>query len=99
MRLSISFIAGNFKGEKTMNTLQELEEKLFACWNVVDDIDFFYHREEEMNDDEKLNYLLGLMTKYKYRFSDMFDTYEELVKEYYRLKRLSGESPLGPKVF
>lgn len=69
-----------------MNTIQKLEEKLFSCWNVVDDIEFFYNKQEEMTDDEQMNYLLGLMTKYKYLFSDMFDQYEDVTGEYYRMK-------------
>lgn len=71
-----------------MNTIQKLEEKLFSCWNVVDDIEFFYNTQEVMTEDEQMNFLLGLMTKYKYLFSDMFEQYEVVTDEYYRMKKI-----------
>jgi len=74
-----------------MNTIQKLEEKMFSAWNIVDDLEFFYNIEEVMTEDEKMNFMLGLMTKYKYVFSDMFEQYERVVEDYYKMKRELGE--------
>jgi len=59
----------------------DLEQQILGCWSVVDDIDLLYHMPDyrELSEDEFQNALLGMSTLYKFKFEQMFNTFEELV--------------------
>lgn len=58
----------------------DLEQEIMECWNVVKDIQNFYHAQENMDQDEQMNYLLGLETIYEVKFNKLWNTFEQCVK-------------------
>lgn len=61
----------------------DFEQQIMNCWNITNDIDVLYKRlkEHKLNDDEVMNYLLGLKTIYDTKFDQLFDTFEYLIKQ------------------
>lgn len=57
----------------------ELESRIMACWNIVDDLKIARER-LELKDRED-NYLLGLITIYQEKFEYLQESLEELVAE------------------
>jgi hypothetical protein len=57
----------------------DLEQEIMECWNVTKDIENFYYAQEEMDEDERLNYLLGLQSIYEVRFNKLWKTFEQCV--------------------
>ena len=57
----------------------DLEQEIMECWNVTKDIENFYYAREEMDEDERLNYLLGLQSIYEVRFNKLWKTFEQCV--------------------
>lgn len=58
----------------------ELEQEILECWNVTKDIQNFYHAQENMDEDEQMNYLLGLEALYEVKFQKLWDTFEECIR-------------------
>ena len=67
---------------ETLNkkTRFDLEQEILECWNVTKDIDTFYHAQEFMNEDEQMNYLLGLKQIYEVKFERLWKTFEECIR-------------------
>jgi hypothetical protein len=61
----------------------ELEEKIMQAWQVTSDVELIYRKvtDEGLSEDELSNALLGIMTIYNLRFNDLFDTFEQMLKE------------------
>lgn len=61
----------------------ELEEKIMQAWQVTSDVELIYRKvtDECLSEDEVSNALLGIMTIYNLRFNDLFDTFEQMLKE------------------
>lgn len=61
----------------------DLEEKIMAAWNVVDDIKLISHAmsDKPMTEDEIANLLIGLEALYTIRFNDLFNTFEKLIEQ------------------
>jgi hypothetical protein len=66
-----------------------LEEEIFAAWNVVDEIDLLYKYIgdspvfEDMNPehcDKIMNFLLGMKTIYSVKFQNLQSTMEDLIE-------------------
>ena len=74
---------------KDDNKMQDLEQHIMECWQLVDDVHLLY--EQVMNkdlykDQDRLaNALLGLYTIYGMKFGLAFDTYEEALEHHYNL--------------
>ena len=47
---------------------------------IIEDIKLYYHSQDQMQEDDRLNYLLGLATIYQAKFEKTFATFEELCK-------------------
>jgi hypothetical protein len=62
-----------------------LEQQIFECWHVCDDIKVVYEEsfdsEDVMSEDELSNILIGMQQLYNRKFSRLFNTYEKLLKE------------------
>ncbi len=58
----------------------DLEQEILECWNVTKDIQNFYHAREKMDEDEQMNYLLGLEALYEVKFQKLWDTFDECIK-------------------
>lgn len=58
----------------------ELEQRISACWGVVDDIKAVYtiHQDRrELSVDEMSNALMGIEHLYQIKFELLFDTFEK----------------------
>lgn len=58
----------------------DLEQNIMQCWNVCDDIQLFLDMYDEMNEDQKLNYLIGIKQMYHMKFERCFNNFEALVR-------------------
>jgi hypothetical protein len=68
-----------------MSTIQDLEQELLRCWEITQDLDLL--AQENEHDDDLGNRLLGIKHVYDMRFNKAWQTYEDLVKEHYELKK------------
>ena len=59
----------------------DLEQQILECWKVTSDIDLFYESMEDMDEDRRMNYLLGLKEMYELRFNKLWDIFEQLVHD------------------
>jgi len=65
--------------ENKMADRFDLEQEIMNCWTIVDDLDFFYRHSALWSQEDKTNYIVGLKTKYQYRFENLFDIFEECI--------------------
>lgn len=67
----------------------DLEQEIMNAWHVVDDIDLLYENviETDMSTDDIANVLLGLKGVYSMRFQKLFNTFEEVCKEYHAMRK------------
>ena len=59
----------------------DLEQEIMECWNVVKDIQNLYYAEEEMSEDQRRNYLLGLEQIYEVKFNKLWNTFEQCIRK------------------
>ncbi len=62
-----------------MSNLQDLEQELTRCWDIVEDLKLV-----------GTNEAIALATVYDMRFNKAWETYEHLVKEYYTMRDLNS---------
>jgi hypothetical protein len=76
------------ENEKT-DKMQDLEQHIMECWQLVDDVKLLYEQvmDKDLHEDQDrlANALLGLYTIYGMKFSLAFDTYEEALEHHYNL--------------
>jgi hypothetical protein len=62
----------------------DLEQEIMNCWHVVDDIRSLYKHyldgPKPMTEDEVSNVLLGLESLYQIKFEQLFQTFEQVIK-------------------
>lgn len=58
----------------------DLEQNIMQCWNVCDDIQLFLDMYDNMDEDQKLNYLIGLKQMYQMKFERCFNNFENCVR-------------------
>lgn len=63
----------------------DFEQKIMQCWSVVEDIKALNEQLQNfpgtMTYDQVANYLLGLETIYQVKFEQLFNMFEQMVKE------------------
>ena len=66
----------------------DLEQQILDCWKIIDDIKLLDKNILEgkteggnLTQDEISNYLLGLESIYELKFSQMFDTFGQLIRD------------------
>jgi hypothetical protein len=59
----------------------DLEQAIMEVWHTKEDIENLYHRMDKMTEDQRMNYLLGLMEIHEARANKVFDIYETLLSE------------------
>lgn len=57
----------------------DLEQNIMQCWNVCDDIQLYLDMHDSMNEDQRNNYLMGVMQMYQMKFERLFNTFEKCV--------------------
>jgi hypothetical protein len=68
-----------------MSNIQDLEQEVLRCWEVTQDLDLLAQENEE--NDGLCNQILGLNHVYDMRFNKAWQTYEDVVKEHYEMKK------------
>ena len=60
----------------------DFEQEIFAVWHITDDLNVLHESvlEKDISRDEISNILLGLEQLYNQKFSRLFSTFEELIK-------------------
>jgi len=57
----------------------DLEQNIMQCWNVTDDIQLYLDMHDNMNEDQRLNYLIGLKQMYHMKFEQLWNNFEQCV--------------------
>jgi len=74
--------------------LYDLESHIMDCWAVCDDIETIFKQvgdgEREPTPDEIMNALLGIKQLYHWKFEQLFNTYEVILKV--QREAMTGES-------
>jgi hypothetical protein len=58
----------------------DLEQNIMQCWNVCDDIQLFLDMYDNMNEDQRMNYLIGLKQMYQMKFERTWSNFETCVR-------------------
>ena len=69
-----------------MSHMQDLEEQIMNCWNVVDDMKV-YLTADHIEDDRVMNFLIGMTELYQVKFQNLWNTYEAALQDYYDLNK------------
>lgn len=65
----------------------DVEEQIFHCWGILEDLRAFAELPPEYAYEKRQLILSGLIAVYEMNFNRLFDNYEELVHELWKLKR------------
>ena len=68
-----------------------LEEKIMACWGVVDDLSTVYKNVDYRDKDQVGNALLGLHTLYSMKFEELWQAFEDHLQEQVVVKPLTWD--------
>jgi len=67
-----------------MPNIFDLEQKILRCWSLKEDLDTIVDRlveRDSVEKDELVNVLMGLSVLHDIRCSNLFDTYEIILKQ------------------
>lgn len=64
-----------------MSNRFDLEQNILQCWNVCDDIQLYLDMHDNMDEDQKLNYLIGLKQMYQMKFERTWNNFEDCVRD------------------
>lgn len=62
----------------------KLEEEIMECWGVTTEIDnilYMIDHSEKLDEDELMNFLIGMKTIYDVKFQKLSSTFETLISE------------------
>ena len=68
----------------------DLEQGIMGCWNVTSDLDVLFEElveNQAFTQDQASNFVLGLQTIYEAKFEKLFRTFEDFLKQHYRLRQ------------
>jgi len=68
-----------------MSKILDLEDRIMNCWNILEQIDTTLQIVDrtECDKDAVSNALIGIKQLYQTKFEVMFETFEDVVGEYY----------------
>ena len=82
-----------------INDLNDLEQRIMECWELVDDVNLLYEqvmdKDLHKDQDRLANALLGLHTIYKMKFERAFNTYEEALKKINSIRLEESDNASG----
>lgn len=58
----------------------DLEQNIMQCWNVCDDIQLYLDMYDNMDEDQRMNYLIGLKQMYQMKFERLWNNFENCVR-------------------
>ena len=59
----------------------DLEQNIMQCWNICEDIQLYIDQEDNMSEDDKANYLIGLKQMYQMKFERLWSTFEVCIRK------------------
>ena len=69
-----------------MSAIFDLEQQMLECWNVTKDIDlvtrYLVDHSDGYTDDDVMNKYFAIKDLYELKFEQMWDTFEQVCKEY-----------------
>ena len=78
-----------------MAKLNDLEEKIMDCWSVCNDLETVYQQivdeEREPTTTELINALMGMQQLYQWKFQQLLNKYEDVIKSQNGRKQLLDE--------
>ena len=60
-----------------MYTRFDLEQSILQCWAVCEDIQLLLDSWDDLNEDQKQNYLIGLKQMYQMKFERTFKQFDD----------------------
>jgi len=70
-----------------MSAIFDLEQQMLECWNVTKDIDlvtrYLVDNSDGYTDDDVMNKYFAIKDLYELKFERMWDTFEQVCKEYH----------------
>jgi len=70
-----------------MSAIFDLEQQMLECWNVTKDIDlvtrYLVDNSDGYTDDDVMNKYFAIKDLYELKFEQMWDTFEQVCKEYH----------------
>jgi hypothetical protein len=67
-----------------MSNMYEIEKSILDCWKVCNDLETVFIQigdgEKEPSHDELMNTLMGMQQLYEWKFSQLFEAYENVLK-------------------
>ena len=66
-----------------MSKMYELEPMILDCWRVCDDLEIVFKQvgDSEPTEDELMNALIGMQQVYQWKFEQLFNKYEEILRD------------------
>jgi hypothetical protein len=58
----------------------DLEQNIMQCWNITDDIQLYLDMYDNMDEDQRMNYLIGLKQMYQMKFERLWNGFETCVR-------------------
>jgi len=58
----------------------DLEQNIMQCWNVTDDIQLLLDMYDEMDEDQMMNYLIGIKQMYQMKFERLWNNFESCIR-------------------
>ena len=58
----------------------DLEQDIMHCWAITDDLQLLLNKYESMNEDARLNYLIGLKQMYQLKFENLWEDFETCIR-------------------
>ena len=59
----------------------DLEQEIMKCWKITEDIELLYYNFDQLDEDQRMNFLLGLKELYELRFQKLWNTFEDCVSK------------------
>ena len=68
-----------------MTNLSDLEPMIMDCWSVCNDLETVFKQigdgERDPTQDELMNALMGIQQLYEWKFEQLFNRYEEVLRD------------------
>jgi hypothetical protein len=83
-----------------MSKVFDLEQQIMECWQVTDDLSLIYASvcDSNISKDTFANILLGMKEIYALKFERLFETFEDVTKEFHAAKSTKNQKLKGVKL-
>lgn len=58
----------------------DLEQDIMQCWAITEDLELLLNKYENMSEDARLNYLIGLKQMYQLKFENLWEDFETCIR-------------------